>query len=322
MSRKLSIIIPVYQVEAYVGKTLASVFATNTPTDAFEVIVVNDGTKDRSMDVVRQFADQPNLIILEQENQGLSAARMKGLSMASGEYIWFVDSDDWLVEDGVGRVMDLLGRQCGVDVLMFPMMWVYEDGEKNRLDYQIEADMVVSGKSVIREKALPVWASPRFVFNKALLKNKYLFFPNGHFHEDEYFGPVLITCAERVLVLREPVYMYNIRSGSIMFSQTIRSSYDLVSLHKLLIRFMNENMNKEDKKWFRPYCFRLLRLVYEKLHTFSTNSEIRRFAYSNGFYVWRQWLKVFPEKTLKNKLGRLLYFVTPDVWTRFFSKAD
>ena len=107
----LSVIIPVYNVEAYVGKTLESVFHTTASSDDFEVIVVNDGTKDGSMKVVRQFADRPNLTILEQENQGLSAARMKGRSVARGEYLWFVDSDDYLVEDGVGKVLALLRSQ-------------------------------------------------------------------------------------------------------------------------------------------------------------------------------------------------------------------
>ena len=91
MTAKLSIIIPVYNVEAYVGRTLESVFATEA-TD-FDVIVVNDGTKDGSMEVVRQFADRPNLTVIEQENQGLSAARNRGMSAAGGEYVWFVDSD-------------------------------------------------------------------------------------------------------------------------------------------------------------------------------------------------------------------------------------
>ena len=95
----LSIIIPVYNVEAYVGRTLKSVFDTVvSPTD-FEVIVINDGTRDGSMRIVRQYADRPNITILEQENQGLSAARMNGLAVAKGDYVWFVDSDDWLVKD-------------------------------------------------------------------------------------------------------------------------------------------------------------------------------------------------------------------------------
>lgn len=108
---KLSIVIPVYNVEDHVGQTLESVFATDA-TD-FEVIVVNDGTKDGSMDVVRRYADRPNLTIIEQENQGLSAARNRGLDAARGDNVWFVDSDDFLVENGVGKVLGLLAERPG-----------------------------------------------------------------------------------------------------------------------------------------------------------------------------------------------------------------
>ena len=118
---KLSIIIPVFNVEGYVGKTLASVFDTTASADKFEVIIVNDGTRDRSMDFVRKYATYPNMIIHEQENLGLSAARMNGLSLASGEYVWFVDSDDYLVEDGVEIVLKHLEKTPDVDVLMFPL---------------------------------------------------------------------------------------------------------------------------------------------------------------------------------------------------------
>ena len=96
----LSIIIPVYNVEAYVGETLDSVFDTAASTEAFEVIVVNDGTEDGSMDVVLRYASKPNLKIIEQGNQGLSAARLRGLSAAEGDYVWFIDSDDYLMESG------------------------------------------------------------------------------------------------------------------------------------------------------------------------------------------------------------------------------
>ena len=114
----LSIIVPVYNVEKYVRSCIESIFKQGLDEDRFEVIIVNDGTKDGSMKVVRQFADRPNLTILEQENQGLSAARMKGCSVAGGEYLWFVDSDDYLVEDGVGKVLALLRSHSDAEVLM------------------------------------------------------------------------------------------------------------------------------------------------------------------------------------------------------------
>ena len=135
---RLSIIIPVYNVEPYVRRTLESVFQTSACESDFDVIVVNDGTKDNSMAIVRQFADKPNLLIYEQENRGLSAARMAGLERASGDYVWFIDSDDWIVDDGVGIVLRLLSERPNSDVLMFPLLRCFDDTSKNRVDYHID----------------------------------------------------------------------------------------------------------------------------------------------------------------------------------------
>ena len=97
---KLSIIIPVYKVEKYIARCLDSIFNQKVDDSLIEVIVVNDGTPDNSMQIVNSYvAMHRNLTIINQENQGLSVARNVGLAKATGDYVWFVDSDDWLVED-------------------------------------------------------------------------------------------------------------------------------------------------------------------------------------------------------------------------------
>ena len=175
----LSIIIPVFNVEKYIRKTLESVFDTSACPSDYEVIIVNDGTQDSSMQIVNQFSTRSNLAVLEQENKGISVARMKGLTAANGEYVWFIDSDDWLVQDGVGRVLQLLKDRPSADVLMFPLQWTYDDASKNHLDYRIDGEQVINGKGVLRDLRLPVWASQRFVLKRTLMDNQWLFFPEG-----------------------------------------------------------------------------------------------------------------------------------------------
>ena len=177
---KVSVIIPVYNVEAYVGRTLKTVFDTTASKDDFEVILVNDGTKDGSMKIVQQFSDRPNLTIIEQENQGLSAARNRGLEKAKGEYVWFVDSDDYLDENSIGTVLKLLSERISADVLMFPIRWTFLDSRDDWLDYHAEKERVVNGKSIIRDLQLPVWAAPRFVFRRSLAESM-AFLPQGTF---------------------------------------------------------------------------------------------------------------------------------------------
>ena len=308
---RLSIIIPVYNVEAYVGQTLESVFNTTARAEDFEVIVVNDGTKDDSMTVAQQFSDRPNLTIIEQENQGLSAARMNGLAVAKGDYVWFVDSDDWLVEDGVGTVLGLLEERKEAEVLMFPVRWTYEDHSKDVLDYLIDEEKVTSGKGVIRDLNLQAWLVQRFVFKRSLTACQQLYFPIGLLHEDEYFGPVLMCITQNVNVLEFPVYNYRIRPDSIKTSRDIRSPYDLVSIHKLLMRYMADNLPEEDWQWFRSYCFGQLAASYIDNRDLFGNKAFKRFSHANGWYVWRQWKEVNPDKALKTKAGRLLLFMAP-----------
>lgn len=312
----LSIIIPVYNVEAYVGRTLKSVFDTVvSPTD-FEVIVINDGTRDGSMRIVRQYADRPNITILEQENQGLSAARMNGLAVAKGDYVWFVDSDDWLVKDGVGKVLGLLEERSDADVLMFPVKWAYEDPSRDFLDYHVDYGKTVSGKAVMRDLQLPPWLVQRFVFRRSLTDYPQLFFPKGLLHEDNYFCPVLLCMAKNVSVFDYPVYYYLIRPGSIKTSRIMQSPYDLVSIHKLLMQYMRRNLPHKDWQWFKVCCFNQLKAAYIDNVSLFRTMPFKRFCRSNGLYVWKQWKGAYPEKTLRKKAGKMLYYLVPAICRR------
>lgn len=310
---RLSIIIPVYNVEAYVGKTLASVFDTTAPAEDFEVIVVNDGTEDKSMDVVRQFADRPNLTVIEQENQGLGAARMKGLSVATGEYVWFVDSDDWLVEDGVGKVLNLLAGRPGAEVMRFPLMWVREDGTMDlNKENLLEKEVVVNGRTLVRDLRLDVVGAQRFVMLRSLFSDSRLFFPQGLLFEDGYFSAVLITIVRQFHVIPDIVYFYRVREGSIMMSLDVSSCYDKVSIHKMVERFRNQAVDPVDRPWFDRYYFSRLLFAYSRMMPFFHTPEFRKFARSQGFYVWTQWMRISPDASWKTKLKFLRGFLFPD----------
>lgn len=303
----LSVIIPVYNVEAYVGKTLESVFHTTASSDDFEVIVVNDGTKDGAMKVVRQFADRPNLTILEQENQGLSAARMKGRSVARGEYLWFVDSDDYLVEDGVGKVLALLRSHSDAEVLMFPLL--RKNGDEIHPDFQVEEECRMAGKDIVKNPKLPEWTVARYILKRSMMDNKWIFFPRNLIHEDNYFGIVLLYQTCEVLLMPVPVYVHVDRSGSIMTSLTKRSSYDMVSIHRLLRRFMRNALNPSEWAWLRSYSYKILMICDNR---FPISGMHRK-----GLYLWRAWRETYPESSGKTKVKRFLYFMMPEAFARF-----
>ena len=109
---KVSIIIPIYNVEEYLEECLKS--AVNQSLQEIEIICVNDGTPDNSMDIVKRYAAADHrIVIVEKENGGLSSARNAGLQAAKGEYVYFLDSDDYILENA----MEVLYGQASKDAL-------------------------------------------------------------------------------------------------------------------------------------------------------------------------------------------------------------
>ena len=103
----LSIIVPVYNVEKYIRACIRSIYRQELDEARFEVIIVNDGTKDKSMEMIADIiAQHPNIKVINQENQGLSVARNKGMAIAKGEYILMIDSDDLLVDNSVKMLLE------------------------------------------------------------------------------------------------------------------------------------------------------------------------------------------------------------------------
>ena len=313
---KLSIIIPVYNVEAYVGECLSSVFDTTASFDDFEVIVVNDGTEDGSMDVVRQFSDRPNLIILEQENLGVSAARNFGLDRAKGEYVWFVDSDDWLVEDGVGKVLRLLVDRPGVEVLVSPLLRSNNNHPKEvELDYQIDHERLMLGKEAFRSGPIQGfgWIMRYVLLRSMLMPNYWLRFPVGLLHEDSYFGAVIMYSAHRVIVLPDPLYYYRVnRPESITSSSIVERSRGRVEVYRRLMVFMIKRVDPEDWNWFRAYCFRGIPFCYDR--QLFGQQEFKDFVHDNGKYLYRQWRIIHPDSSIVKKIARFLFFTRPEMY--------
>ena len=103
----LSIIVPVYNVEKYIRSCMESIFRQNMDENVFEVIIVNDGTEDRSMEVIQDIINEhSNITVINQENLSLSVARNNGIAKAKGEYILMPDSDDLLIDDSLSLLLE------------------------------------------------------------------------------------------------------------------------------------------------------------------------------------------------------------------------
>lgn len=263
---KLSIIIPIYNVEKYVNGTLSSIYDQGADEGQFEVIVVNDGTPDNSMAIVETFADvHSNLVIINQENQGLSAARNAGLSVARGSYVWFVDSDDKIEPKSLCSLLNVLEQEQS-DILGFGLTKISDDNSIIGFEspflkqkYYSMYGYTYPGRSLYNK--INIGVVQRYLYRKRFLEEESLFFYPGIWYEDDQFSVRAFYFAKKIKIIDMNIYRYLIRkSGNIMSSVSMKSIYDSEKIIQSWLDFIKENsLCYKDKTIFydaiSEYCF-------------------------------------------------------------------
>jgi glycosyltransferase involved in cell wall biosynthesis len=214
---KLSIIIPMYNAGRFIEKCLRSCMAQDIPSDDYEVVVIDDGSTDDGASLVEELRDRNgwnNLTVIRRPNGGVSVARNIGIEEASGDYLWYVDSDDWIEEKCLAT---LLEKAEGNDILEFGAVDIHptEDGMVPGEVFSYPQDVVRSGPEhlhIMSEKLK--MCVPFSIYRKDFLMDKGLRFVPGLLHEDTEFIPRATCEAERVGVCRLTPYRRFVRTGS------------------------------------------------------------------------------------------------------------
>ena len=246
---KLSIVIPVYNTQSWLPKCLDSMLpkgAERTGAGSeicpdLELVCVNDGSTDGSGAILRDYAGRyPAFItLIETPNGGLGHARNAGLEAAKGEYVLFVDSDDWLAPGAAEEMLETLNRNPGVDAVVFDLMYV--DGEGNELRCM---------QGTEHESEFSFASDPTFLFSPHNAVNKLwkreLFlasgirFPDRMWFEDLATVPKLCLHLKRILPVRRAWYRYYQRPGSIMSAAQAARNLDMLSVAETVERYYRE----------------------------------------------------------------------------------
>ena len=237
---KLSLIIPVYNVEQYIGRCLQSCLCQpHVAADDYELVIVNDGTKDSSMQVVEEMVNGlNNVTIINQHNQGLSMARNAGLKAAKGEYVWFIDSDDWIEEGCLYEIIQRLA-QTDVDILQLQYRNVYTDGTPNDEHYST-IEGVMKSKDWFVQNTYHA-AVPFMVYRKSLLVTHQLLFHPGIYHEDSEFKPKVVYLADTCASYDKVAYNYfKGNDSSITAVLKLKNGIDLFTVMNSLCAFADE----------------------------------------------------------------------------------
>lgn len=246
---KLSIVVPVYNVEQYVRKCILSIINQDDELfKTFEVIIVNDGSKDKSVEQIQDLADKyDNITLINQENLSLSVARNNGMAVAKGDYVWFIDSDDWITSDAVKYIMPHLD---GInDIVTINYTVVKEDGEYPVLTVYSEP-FTLSGKDSFRQHCEFATMAQRGIYRVKFMKDNNLEFMPGVYNQDDELCLRASYIAEKVTFLPKPIYYFLRTTGdkhkSIMNNVKPKLGYDYITVSKSLVDFSEERIKEKD----------------------------------------------------------------------------
>lgn len=203
----LSIIIPIYNAENYIRECLDSLLEQDLPLSAYEILCVNDGSQDRSLEILREYESRySNVVVIDQENQGVCTARNVGLQRARGEYVWFVDADDLVLRNVLGSLGDA-ANHC--DRVVF--------GAYEFTDTLTEEELALAAEGKLETNTSfydsVVWRN--WLRREFLLANQLTFrYPQLTHGEDGLFLYEVTLCQPKTVVLDRVVYGYRLHTGS------------------------------------------------------------------------------------------------------------
>ena len=261
---KVSVIIPVYNVEPYVEDCLRSVM-NQTLTD-IEMICIDDRGDDASIDIVKRLMAEDSRISLfvNEKNMGLATARNRGMERATGEYVYFLDSDDMITKNALEELYGKAEKEC-LDACIFSADFIYEDESLRKIfgtnpaKYKGSYPDIMTGKELFIEW-MKVWdwmpSQPRYFYKRSFLENSKIRFIDGLLHEDETFAFDVLMYAKRVRVIDEPFFIRRCRASSIMSStptmRNVESCIEILShvdaYEKKYAGENDENAGKDDSK--------------------------------------------------------------------------
>ena len=262
---KFSIIIPIYNVAPYLRKCLESVLAQDIDESEYELILVDDGITDPSSAICDTMKNSyANIHVIHQSNQGLSCARNTGIKAAKGKYIQFVDADDYLESNVLGRLVEKMENEQ-LDVLRFQYRYVRTIGKQttnDATDWKYEEfelhpksprvldnnTQIVDGGTYLNTRMSYSCFVVQFMIRRELLKD--CLFTKGIYYEDADWTPRMIMRAYRITADPVMVYNYFIREGSISTSKNESNKRKLLEDKYYLIKVLQGlKHSSPDTRW-------------------------------------------------------------------------
>lgn len=292
---KVSVIVPVYNVQDYISECIESILSQTYMN--IEIIIVDDGSTDNSINICRELLKKNSSCkIISQQNGGLSAARNTGLVNATGDFVFFLDGDDWIESDAIEKMIkDYLSQPCDIVSTTF-----YRDYPNKRISYETD-ELIYVNSSVCIEKMLFNEGINHSACGKLFRKEMFdgIRFPIGKYYEDYFTIYYIVATAKKICIDGYASYHYRLRDNSIQtgdmnleqkindfltasnevldfvslkYSDLARVCYDRKYVDYLQMYFMlrnsaNKNLKNRIKKEIRKMYFEEKKYKIERKHT-------------------------------------------------------
>ena len=289
---KFSIIVPVYNVEKYLKRCLDSI--QNQTYDNFEVIIVNDGSPDHSQEIIDEYVKHDDRFLsYQKENGGLSDARNYGVKYATGDYLLFVDSDDYVSSDYLKMIHEKITQENNPDILRFGFSLI-DEKEHKKTDLYAPVFTSQSGIKAFYSLSqdsyfVPAWL---YAYRKDFFETNHFEYAKGKYHEDYGLTPYVILCASKVVSISDCLYYYIVRENSIMTSND----------EEKLVKKMNDTLilydNLKEEISMLDY---LSKTEYKYVMSYLTNT-----LFSKGCLLSDASLEIFIEELKKRKVWNYL----------------
>lgn len=240
--KKISVIVPVYNVEEYLPKCLDSII--NQTLKDIEIIVVNDGSPDNSQKIIDKYKKKDKRIIsIIKENGGLGSARNTGVSKSTGEYIYYLDSDDYIELDMLENMYNE-AKDKNLDIVICGYNSVY--GSK-KVPSIISEKLIKETKNNDKSKIFNTVSAWCKIYKRDfLLKQEVKFVEEKVWYEDLAYSIKLMSSTNKIGIVNKPFYNYLIRENSIMNSSKLPKNLDIILAFEDVISYM-EKTNKYDE---------------------------------------------------------------------------
>lgn len=240
---KLTVIVPVYNVEKYLHRCIDSIL--NQTFKDFELILVNDGSTDNSAQICEEYSQKDKRIkVIHKQNGGLSSARNVGLDIAEGEYIGFVDSDDYISHNMFNELYQKI-RKHNADLAICNFLYIKEDELFSNTYEKLDIVEEFEGLEIINQLYQSKGTQFVVAWNKLYKKKLFnqLRYEDGFLHEDEYIIHKILYRCEKVVYSPRSMYYYVQRNGSIMNTTNNKKSIDIVRAFEDRVKFFRKINN-------------------------------------------------------------------------------